>query len=96
MIVDVYIEPWSDSVVHSNLKMTLHLWKGKNICKGRGIEMKIEWKQVKWCSFCVILTATVSVESCGEVFIPDVINKLRIKNTYDIRTGIKDSPTDGN
>ena len=96
MIFDVYIECWFESGVHGNSIMTLHLCKGKNICKEFWIEMNIECEQVQWWSFCVILNVTICVESCGDVFILDVINKLRIINDADGRTGIKEYPTDGN
>ena len=96
MVVDVYVEWLFGSGVPGNLIMTLHLWKGKNISKGCGIEMNIKWEQVQWCNFCVILTATIGMDSCGEYCIPDVINKLRITNAADSRTGIKYYLTHGN
>ena len=96
MVVNVYIEFLFDSGVHSKLILNIHLWKGKNILKVCGIEINIEWEQVQWCSLCVILTTTIDVDSCGNVWILDVINKLRITNAADGRTGIKEYPTDRN
>ena len=96
MVVYVYVECWFESGVHGNLIMTLHLWKWKNICKGCGIEINIQWEQLQWRRLCVILTATVGVDSCGEVCILDFTNKLGIKNAADSRTWIKEYPTDDN
>ena len=83
MVVDVYVECWFGSGVHGNLIITAHLWKGKSICKGWGIEINIEWEQVQLWNLCVILSATIGMESCGDFCIPDVINKLSIKNAAD-------------
>ena len=46
--------------------------------------------------FCVILTYTISMESFGTIGVPDVINKLIVKNAADGRTGIKDYQNEGN
>ena len=75
--------------------MNLDLWKWENICKGRGIKIKIEWEQVQLCSLCVILTATIGMDGCGGDCILDIINKTIIKNAADGRTRIKEYPTDG-
>ena len=51
---------------------------------------------MKLCSLCVNLTDTVDVDSCGEICILDVINKISIANAADGRTVIKEYPTNGN
>ena len=45
---------------------------------------------------CVIITATVCVDSCGIIGIPYVVNKLSVTNYDDGRTIIKDYSTEGN
>ena len=45
---------------------------------------------------CVIITATVGVDSCGIIGIPYVVNKLSVTNYDDGRTIIKDYSTEGN
>ena len=96
MVLDVYVELWFNSGVHGNSIITIHLWKGRNICKGCGNEMNIKWYQVQRCSFCVLLTTTIVMDNCGDIFIPGVINKLRITNNDGNLPGIKEYPTDGN
>ena len=89
MIVGVYNECWFDSSVHGNSIMTHNLWKRKDIFKRCGIEMNIKWKQTKWCSLCVISTATVGVDSCSNIYIPNVLNKRSVINATDVITQIK-------
>ena len=87
MTVDMFVEFLFDSDVHGNSIMTPNHWKGKNIHKICLIEMNIKWEQTQWWIFCLILTATIGVDSCGTIWIKDNINNISILNTADGRTG---------
>ena len=58
--------------------------------------MNIDWEQLQWFSLCVILTATIGMDSGGDIFVLDVIKNLSIIDSADDRTVIKEYPTDGN
>ena len=89
-IDDVYTECWFSSGVHGNFITTLNFWERRYICKICGIEINIEREQTQWFSLYLILTDTFGVDSCGTICTLDVINKLSVTNTADVRTGVKE------
>ena len=58
--------------------------------------MNIEREETQLFRLCVILTATVGVDICGTIGVPDIINKPSVTNASDGKIGIKEYANEGN